>query len=70
MIGEAASRLTREFQSRHSGVPWPAIVGMRNRRVHAYFDIDHQRPWDTATGDVPELMARMKQILSDVRGCC
>jgi uncharacterized protein with HEPN domain len=37
IIGEAASRISGELKLRHASVPWSAIVGMRNRLVHACF---------------------------------
>lgn len=40
IIGEAASKVSDETRSAHAGTPWKAIIGMRNRLVHAYFDID------------------------------
>jgi len=40
ILGEAASQLSDETRSRAADIPWRAIVGMRNRVVHAYFDID------------------------------
>ncbi|MCA9907258.1 MAG: DUF86 domain-containing protein, partial [Anaerolineae bacterium] len=36
IIGEAAARLSDDLKARYSGIPWVAIVGMRNRLVHAY----------------------------------
>ena len=40
IIGEAASRIDQKIRLRHSTIPWQDIVGMHNRFVHAYFDID------------------------------
>ena len=40
VIGEAAGQVSKELQTAHPEIPWPAIVGMRNRLIHAYFDID------------------------------
>ena len=33
IIGEAAARLSDDLQTKHSDIPWNAIVGMRNRLV-------------------------------------
>lgn len=40
IIGEAASRISLEFREQHPELPWTDIVGMRNRLIHAYFDIN------------------------------
>jgi len=37
IIGEAASRLSNDFRSRHDDVPWRDIIGMRNKLIHEYF---------------------------------
>lgn len=47
IIGEAAARISDEFKSTHTAVPWRAIIGMRNRLVHAYFEIDYGLIWKT-----------------------
>ncbi len=39
IIGEAASKVSEETRSAHAEIPWK-VIGMRNRLVHAYFDID------------------------------
>ena len=40
IIGEAATGLTAEFRNAHPGIAWAKMVGMRNRLIHAYFEID------------------------------
>jgi len=40
IIGEAASKIGPEARTAHPEIPWIDIVGMRNRLIHAYFDID------------------------------
>lgn len=64
IIGEAAARITAETQRSCPDMPWPSIVGMRNRIVHAYFDIDVDRVWDTVTDDLPALIQRLRVVLA------
>jgi uncharacterized protein with HEPN domain len=40
VIGEAINQLSPPLRQRHPWVPWRQIVAMRNRIVHAYFDLD------------------------------
>jgi uncharacterized protein with HEPN domain len=46
-------------------IPWREIVAMRNRLIHAYFDIDHDVLWKAATKEIPTLSAALRAILPD-----
>ena len=39
-MGEAANHVSESCQSKYLKIPWLQIIGMRNRMVHAYFDVD------------------------------
>ena len=64
IIGEAAGRITAEFQERHPDVPWADIIGMRNRLVHAYFDVNLDILWNTVQDDLPPMMTQLEAILA------
>jgi uncharacterized protein with HEPN domain len=51
-IGEAARRVSPEFQARHPEIPWRAIIGMRHRVVHDYLFVDLDIVWDVTTRDL------------------
>jgi uncharacterized protein with HEPN domain len=63
VVGEAASRVTNETKTAAPNVPWAAIVGMRNRLIHGYFDIDADVIWKTATEEIPALLRTLKALL-------
>lgn len=63
VIGEAIRRLPGELQERHPEVPWRPIMAVRNRIVHAYFDLDWDILWTTTTVDIPELRRQILEIL-------
>lgn len=63
IIGEAASKVSRETRSLSTAVPWQDITGMRNRLIHAYFDVDLDTVWSTVTRDLPVLKAELEKIL-------
>ena len=48
VIGAAASRLSESVRASCSDVPWAAIIGMRDRLVHDYGDIDYEIIWEVA----------------------
>ena len=65
IVGEAAGRVSTEFRDAYPHVPWRAIVAMRNRLVHGYFDIDPDRVWDTVVDDLPPLIHALGEILPE-----
>ncbi len=64
VIGEAASRLSAEFRTRHTEIEWPDIVGLRNIAVHQYFGVSWETVWNTAMQDVPVLRKRIAAVLA------
>jgi uncharacterized protein with HEPN domain len=65
IIGEAASKVTEETRRMHPSLPWLDIIGMRNRLIHAYYDVDLDRVWDTLAAEIPSLIAELESILKD-----
>lgn len=63
IMGEAGARVAKECQNEFPQIPWENIIAMRNRLIHAYFDIDLDRVWDTVTDDLPPLVEELEKIL-------
>lgn len=63
LIGEAANGITSDFQEKYSNIPWKAIIGMRNRLIHGYFDIDLDIVWETVNRDIPLLKKEIKRVI-------
>ncbi|MCL4836262.1 MAG: DUF86 domain-containing protein [Caldilineaceae bacterium] len=47
IIGEAGKRLSMEFRSENSEIPWRQITGMRDFLTHSYDYVDIERVWGT-----------------------
>ena len=60
IVGEAAARIGPEIRARYPRVPWAHVVGMRNRLVHNYFDVDLSLLWTTVVDDLPALVAMLE----------
>jgi uncharacterized protein with HEPN domain len=67
IIGEAASKMSAETRALSPNLPWPDIIGMRNRLVHAYFDVDRDILWSAATHDVPQLVNELRTLSDGTR---
>ena len=55
IIGEASRNLSVDFQTQHPETPWPAIISLRNRLIHAYFEVNLGVVWDILQNDIPSL---------------
>lgn len=60
IVGEAAAQVSEAGRDELAVVPWPQIIGMRNRLVHAYFAINQDILWDTVQLALPELLAQLR----------
>ncbi|MEI6511878.1 MAG: HepT-like ribonuclease domain-containing protein [bacterium] len=67
IIGEAAGKVSTETREHCPALPWESIVGMRNRLIHGYFNVDLDRVWDTVTVDLPILITELRFILSKIQ---
>ena len=65
LIGEAAKRLSEEFRNQHPSIPWPQVMGMRNRLVHQYDKIDWPLVWMTACRDIPKLLESLEPFVAE-----
>ncbi|HKA53165.1 MAG TPA: DUF86 domain-containing protein [Candidatus Binatia bacterium] len=64
IIGEAASRVSQATQRKYPQIPWPQIIGMRNRLVHGYDVVDIGIVWQTVNEELSPLIAELERILS------
>ena len=62
IIGEAASRVSEPTRAAMPVVPWSQIAAMRNRLIHAYFDVNRDVVWQTAIEEIPALATILEAI--------
>ena len=65
LIGEAANQVSPATQIELDDVPWPDVIGMRNRLIHAYFDINLDILWATVQTSLPALIEALSPALDD-----
>ena len=53
--------MTTETQALIPSVPWLSIIGMRNRLIHGYFDVDPEIVWKTVTEELPDLLEALRR---------
>lgn len=63
ILGEAANRIPRESQAQYPAIPWPQIISLRNRLIHAYDQIDFDILWQILTRDLPPLCDELERMI-------
>ncbi len=63
IIGEAAGRISVKTKRRFPQIPWKELIGMRNRLIHAYFDVDHDIIWKTIREYLPSFQKQLRQTV-------
>lgn len=63
VFGEAASRTSTPFRDAHAEIPWSKVIGMRNRIVHNYDDVNADIVWDVATAQLKPLISALERIV-------
>ena len=66
IIGEASNHISEELKSKFTDIKWAQIIGMRNVFAHEYFGIDSSIVWEIIKNDIPELKAKVKNILESI----
>ena len=66
VVGEAAGRIPMDFRDSHPEIPWFGVVGLRNRLIHGYDEVDYDIVWRILTEDIPSLITQMEGAISDV----
>lgn len=61
-LGEAARRMPITERASYEEIKWRDIVGMRDRVVHGYDDVDLDILGHVLREDLPELIARLRAL--------
>jgi uncharacterized protein with HEPN domain len=62
ILGEAANRISIEQRGRIPQIPWSQLVGLRNRLIHGYDNVDFDILWQIIVQDLPPLVNELERI--------
>jgi uncharacterized protein with HEPN domain len=65
IIGEAAVGMSSSIKEDHPDIPWKEMIGMRNRLIHGYFDVDLDIVWQTVSKDIPPLKPLLENAIKE-----
>ncbi len=63
IVGEASAKVSSETQAKYPSIPWPQVIGMRNRLIHGYDSVDLDVLWDTIEIDLPPLIDEIEKMM-------
>jgi|SRR5580658_2511327 len=63
IVGEAATRVPTEGRRLYPDIPWPEVIGLRNRLIHGYDSVDFDILWEIVSHDLPPLIATLERTL-------
>jgi len=67
IIGQAANKISKDTQNILKNVPWPNIIGLRNKLAHDYGEILAERIWIISKNSIQELLKELKEI-DEIKG--
>jgi len=62
IIGEAANRVSKEFQVAHNEIPWHRIIAQRHVIAHEYGEIKQELIWKVVVIHIPELIRDLENF--------
>jgi len=62
IIGQAASKISKDTQNILENIPWPNIIGLRNKLAHDYGEILAERIWIISKNSIQELLKELEKI--------
>lgn len=60
-ISENARKLSDEYKTAHSKIPWNSLYGLRNRIVHDYGSVVLDVVYETLKNDIPEMLLLIRE---------
>ena len=63
VIGEAAKRVSAEYQEAHPEIPWRSLTGFRDVLIHQYEGVSLPEVWRVVVKELPGLHAAIKRAI-------
>lgn len=63
ILGEAARRVSIEFQQLHPEIDWRNAINLRNILVHRYDQVSSEVIWNIVTSILPGLLVQIEALL-------
>ncbi len=65
IIGEAVKNLPIEFTTEYPHIDWSGFAGLRDKIIHHYFGVDHEKVWKIIQEELPTLKKDTIEIIKN-----
>jgi uncharacterized protein with HEPN domain len=65
IIGAVSKRLPINFMNQHPEISWRNLIGVGERLIYGYFEIDISKLWHITQQDIPRLKSLLSELLSE-----
>jgi len=62
IIGEASNNLSDTFKDSHGEIDFRSAIGIRNRLIHGYDEVNLEIVWGTIKKDLPKLKKQIQKL--------
>jgi uncharacterized protein with HEPN domain len=66
ILGEAARRVSREFQLAHPEINWRKTIGLRNVIAHQYDQLKQDELWKISQTILPDFLTLLESLLPPI----
>ena len=64
VLGEAARRISTQFQHTHPVIDWKRIIGLRNIVAHRYDEVRQEILWTIIRSELTLLLTQLEELLT------
>ena len=65
VVGETVDKLSDDLKSKHPGINWGKIYGLRNILAHHYFGINVDLIWQIIQNDIPMFKEELAKLINN-----
>jgi len=69
VVGEASKHVSWETRKQNPNIPWKQMCGIRDRLIHAYFEINLDIVWGVCTQNIPAMIPDLESLLEELTEC-
>ncbi len=66
ILGEASKAIPQNIKLRAPELGWRGMAGMRDRLVHAYFNVDYDLVWDTVENRISQAETGLEKLIEEL----